>query len=238
MVGKEGLAGSSFKSIAEDYYLILLFSPSMEVLDFVTTVVLVTASGALAPGPLFLANLSQGVKSGAKSGLVFSVAHTIVEFTLVMLLALGLLAIAGELTIKLVIGVVGGAVLIAFGVSQIHNSFASKPGKTEPDHPRMVRNAFLIGATFTGLNPFFFIWWLTIGAQIIIISLEFASLAGVVFMYICHVWMDYVWLIATAHLAKKGMNVAGLRSYRFVMAVFGLILVYFGLNFLFSSFRL
>jgi threonine/homoserine/homoserine lactone efflux protein len=89
-------------------------------------VVVVTASGALAPGPLFFATIAHGAKSGAKSGLIFSLAHTIVEFSLVIALALGLLTIANEPTIKLMIGVVGGAALLVFGVLQIRDSLVSK----------------------------------------------------------------------------------------------------------------
>ena len=87
----------------------------------------------------------------------------------------------------------------------------------------------------TGLNPFFIVWWLTAGAQLIVIALEFASLAGVLFMYVCHVWMDYVWLAATAHLARTGMKVVGLKWYRALIGMFGVILVYFGLSFLINS---
>jgi threonine/homoserine/homoserine lactone efflux protein len=93
----------------------------------------------------------------------------------------------------------------------------------------------LLGLALTGLNPYFVIWWLTAGAQLIVIALEFASLAGVLFMYVCHVWMDFVWLAGTAHLAKSGMKLIGLRWYRLLMAVFGMVLVYFGLSFLIGS---
>jgi small neutral amino acid transporter SnatA (MarC family) len=47
--------------------------------------------------------------------------------------------------------------------------------------------------------------------------------------------MDYVWLAATAHLAKTGMKVIGLKWYRVLMGVFGLVLVYFGLLFLINA---
>ena len=127
----------------------------MEVLSFVTVVILVAVSDALASGPLFFANLSQGAKSGAKSGLMFSVGHTLVEFSLVMLLALGLLSVTKELMVKLVIGVVGGAVLIAFGAAQIHSSLKPKP--VQPQQGKAAsRSLILMGLAFTGLNPFSF----------------------------------------------------------------------------------
>ncbi len=206
----------------------------MDAPNFVTTVILVTVSGALAPGPLFFATISHGTKAGAKSGLVFSVAHTLVEFTLVMLLAVGLVTVANQPTVKLLVGVAGGLTLLFFGAKQICDSLKSKFGKPSSSDVAS-RNLMLIGLTFTGLNPFFIIWWLTVGAQLIFLSLEIAALAGVLLMYACHVWMDYVWLTAVAHFAKMGTSILELKWYRILMAVFGAFLVYFGLTFLFSS---
>jgi threonine/homoserine/homoserine lactone efflux protein len=205
----------------------------MDTLNFAATVILLTASGALAPGPLFFVTISHGARSGAKSGLVFSIAHTLVEFTLVMLLACGLLAVANVPVVKLTVGVVGGIVLLVFGVMQIRNSLTSKFSEAKSGDVA-TRNLLLIGLAFTGLNPFFIVWWLTVGAKLILLSLEFASLAGVVFMYICHVWMDYVWLTSVAHFSKMGTNVVGFKWYKLLMAVFGAVLIYFGLNFLFN----
>jgi len=209
----------------------------VDTLSFVVIIVLITASGALAPGPLFFANLSHGARWGARSGLLFSTAHALVEFTLVMLLAVGLLAWIAESAVKLVIGVTGGIVLICFGTVQIYGAFKPKSSKRAPAKAAS-HSLFLIGLAFTGLNPFFILWWLTAGAQLIVISLEFASLVGVVFMYLCHVWMDYVWLIVTAHFSGAGINVAGFKAYRLMMALCGAILVYFGLTFVVESFKL
>lgn len=226
---------SVFRKRGESYNLDSQFSSFMEVLDFIVTVILVTASGALAPGPLFFATLSQGARSGARSGFVFSIAHSMVEFSLVMLLALGLLSFASEESVKLVIGVVGGVVLIGFGLMQVLRPLSRGFGKPQ-EREVPSRNLIVMGLAFTGLNPFFIVWWLTVGAQLILISLEFLSLAGVVLMYICHVWMDYAWLTGVAHLARKGTSVAGFKLYRIALAAFGIVLIYFGLTFLISPF--
>jgi len=208
----------------------------MDVLNFVATVILVTASGALAPGPLFFATLSYGARSGAKGGLLFSIAHSLVEFTLVMLLACGLLTVASEPTVKLVVGVVGGLVLFVFGAMQIRDSLKSKSEETESVGLRE-RGLLLMGFAFTGLNPFFIIWWLTVGANLILLALEFASLPGVVFMYACHVWMDYVWLTTVAHFSRMGSKFVGNKWYRVIVAILGAVLIYYGLTFLIDSLR-
>jgi len=206
----------------------------MDLFSFVVTVVILTASGALAPGPLFFATVSQGSKHGAKTGLIFSIAHTVVEFSLIMLFALGLLTVASEPAVKTVIGAVGGIVLIAFGAFQIRNSF--KSNLEEMEKPKSsYKHLFLIGIVFTGLNPYFILWWLTVGGQLIIMALEFAALLGVIFMFLCHVWMDYVWLTGVAYFAKKGTNIVGLKWYKPLMITFGAILIYFGVTFILGA---
>ncbi len=205
----------------------------MDLFSFVVTVIILTASGALAPGPLFFATVAHGTKHGAKSGLIFSIAHTVVEFLLIMLLALGLLTVASEPIVKMVIGLIGGIVLIAFGAIQIRNSIISNHEDLKKPKASY-RHLFILGLAFTGLNPYFILWWLTVGAQLIIIALEFAALIGVLFMFVCHVWMDYVWLTGTAYFAKKGTNIMGLKWYKPLLIVFGVILIYFGITFIIS----
>ena len=89
----------------------------------------------------------------------------------------------------------------------------------------------MLGFALTGLNPYFILWWLTIGSVLIVQALAFAAIVGVLIMYVCHVWMDYAFLTAIAHMAKKGKSVVGSRYYRLALIAFGLILVYFGVNF-------
>lgn len=206
----------------------------MDPLNFAITVVLITVSGALAPGPLFFVTISQGAKSGTKSGLMFSIAHTLIEFTLVMLLALGLLSVANEPVVRLAVGIAGGVALLVFGAMQIRGSFSYKSDEVKP-RQMTDRKLLLIGLAFTGLNPYFIIWWLTIGANLILLALEFAGLAGVVFMYVCHVWMDYAWLMLIAAFAKRGAKILRFKWYRVLMAVFGAVLIYFGFSFLIDS---
>jgi len=207
----------------------------VDILSFVATVVVVTASGALAPGPLFFTNVTHGTTSGAKGGLAFSVGHTIIELSLVMFLALTLQVVINEPLIKLVVGVVGGTALLVFGVLQIRGALTSK-STVAGEKQSTLKNPLLLGTVFTGLNPYFIIWWLTIGLTLIITALELASFVGVFIMYISHVWMDYAWLIGTAYLAKKGTNLAGRKGYRIIMIIFGVILICYGLYFLMPPF--
>ena len=205
----------------------------MDILNFAATVILLSTSGALAPGPLFFVTITHGTKTGAKSGLLFSIAHSLIEFTLVILLAIGLLSIANQPAVKLIVGGAGGIALIVFGSMQIRSSLheASEANETK----KTTKHLLLLGLALTGLNPYFIIWWLTIGANLILLSLEFAGLWGVLFMYICHVWVDYAWLTLVAGFAKKGAKILRKKWYRALIAIFGAILIYFGLSFLIDA---
>lgn len=211
----------------------------VDIFSFVITVVLVTVSGALAPGPLFFTVISHGMKSGAKGGLAFSIGHTLFEFSLVLfltfVLAFGVKQVAGEPAISLYIGIIGGLALIVFGAIQIYESSKSKTGTNQKEvKSQKIRHPLALGLAFTGLNPFFIVWWLTTGLMLIEKALEIASFAGVLLMYVAHVWMDYAWLTSTAYLAKRGANILGSKGYRVLVVVFGAVLIFFGIYFLLS----
>ena len=208
----------------------------MNLVDFVGTVIVVTASGALAPGPLSFGILMQGSKEGARSGFSCAVGHTLVEFPLVLALALGLLAAANQPMIKGVIGVAGGLGLIGFGVLQIYGTLKSKTESGEKTRARNLPvSSVVLGLALTGLNPYFILWWLTIGSVLIVQALAFAAIIGVLIMYIAHVWMDYAFLTSLAYFAKKGRNIAGSKYYKLLLTAFGLILVYYGMTFIWDA---
>jgi threonine/homoserine/homoserine lactone efflux protein len=205
----------------------------MDPAGFVITVIVVTASGALAPGPLFFGLLTHGSREGARAGFTCATGHMLVELPLVLALSLGLLAAASQPTIKSVIGLVGGIGLICFGTLQIYDTLRSKPEFGNALRTRSLpASSLILGLALTALNPYFILWWLTIGSVLIVQALAFAAITGVIIMYLAHVWMDYAYLTTIAHLGKKGRKVIGSRYYHIVLIAFGLILIYYGLTFI------
>lgn len=211
----------------------------MNLFDFVATVVVVTASGALAPGPLFFGLLMHGSKDGARSGFSCAIGHTLVEFPLVLALALGLLAAASQPMIKSIIGLVGGTGLIGFGALQIYETIRNKAEQAEISKTSTLpASSLVLGLALTGLNPYFILWWLTIGSVLIVQALAFAAIAGVLIMYVSHVWMDYAFLTTVAHLGKKGRSLVDSGYYKLVLIAFGLILIYYGASFVADAIKL
>ena len=208
----------------------------MNLVDFIATVVVVTASGALAPGPLSFGVLLHGSKGGALAGFSCAIGHTLVEFPLVLALAFGLLAATSQPFVKSVIGVAGGIGLIVFGILQIRDTICTAPTvNLSAKRTTLPASALVLGAALTGLNPYFILWWLTIGSVLIIEALAFTALLGVLVMYVSHVWMDYAFMTALAHFGKKGKALVGSKYYRIVLAIFGIILMYYGASFILGA---
>ncbi|MCJ7766947.1 LysE family translocator [Candidatus Bathyarchaeota archaeon] len=202
---------------------------------FLATVVVVTASGALAPGPLFAANLLQGTKGGMRSGFMISVGHTLVELPLVTLIALGISSMMSFPGFSLVVGLVGGCALIGFGLVQIVGAARHQIKLDEVQEAGIQKKALVLGVGLTALNPYFILWWLTVGLGLVVQAVELGALLGVLIMYVSHVWMDYAWLTGTAYLSARGMMLIGGRGYRLLLLGLAAFLIYFGVGFVARS---
>jgi threonine/homoserine/homoserine lactone efflux protein len=202
---------------------------------FLAAVVVVTASGALAPGPLFAANLLQGAKGGLKSGFMMSVGHTLVELPLVILIALGISSVMSFPGFSLVVGLVGGCALIGFGLVQIVGAARHRIKLEEVQEAGIQKKALVLGVGLTALNPYFILWWLTVGLGLVVQAVELGALLGVLIMYVSHVWMDYAWLTGTAYLSARGRMLIGGRGYRLLLLGLAAFLIYFGVGFIARS---
>jgi len=202
---------------------------------FLATVVVVTASGALAPGPLFAANLLQGAKGGLKSGFMMSVGHTLVELPLVILIALGISSVMSFPGFSLIVGLIGGCALIGFGLVQIVGAARHKIKLEEVQEAGIQKKALVLGVGLTALNPYFILWWLTVGLGLVVQAVELGALLGVLIMYVSHVWMDYAWLTGTAYLSARGTMLIGGRGYRLLLLGLAAFLIYFGVGFIARS---
>jgi len=184
------------------------------------------------PGPLFAANVLQGTKGGMRSGFIISVGHTLVELPLVLVIALGISTLLNSPGFTTVVGLIGGSALIVFGILQIRGVTRSSFNQEPVADAKLQRRALILGVGLTGLNPFFIVWWMTVGLGLIFQAVELGALLGVLIMYVSHVWMDYAWLMGTAYLSARGKTLLKARGYRFLLIGLGVLLIYFGVGFI------
>ena len=198
-----------------------------EFLGFALTVIVISISGVMSPGPLFTANIIHGLKEGTASGIKIAAGHTVVELPLIILLGVGVISLELVPEFKTSIIILGAIGLFGFAGLQIKNILVKKT-KTDT---QIKHGAFLTGILFSALNPFFIIWWFTIGFKLISDSIELWSYWGIGVLFGVHIWMDFVWLGFVAFSASKAGNLLSNNNYRLVMIGLSGILIYFGITF-------
>ncbi len=203
-----------------------------QLLGFVIVVSVISASGVLSPGPLFTANIFYGLKGGAKAGLKMAYGHTLVEFPLVILLGLGAFSLEAIPEFRTYIAIIGALGLFVFAGIQLKQIFKNS---VEPiNGPK--HGPFLAGILLSAFNPFFIIWWLTIGLKLISDALIYWSFWGILIMFLLHIWMDYVWLSSTALVSSKISKILSNRNFKFLIVGLSVVLVYYGITFLIDAF--
>ena len=200
-----------------------------EIFGFLGLVIVISASGVMSPGPLFAANVMYGLREGKISGIKMAIGHTIVEFPLILLLGVGYFSIESIPEIRTVITILGAIGLFGFAILQIRSvtkqkfSLETKSGQ----------GPIVTGILLSALNPFFIIWWLTIGLVLISESIQNFGIIGIVILFLFHIWMDYAWLFTIAAFSSKAKNYLSKRNFKIIIIGLSVILIYFGIDFLF-----
>ncbi|MGH1567485.1 MAG: LysE family transporter [Nitrosopumilus sp.] len=200
----------------------------VQMLEFAVLVIVISASGVMAPGPLFAANISYGLREGTKSGVKMAIGHTVVELPLVILLGIGVFSLETFPELRIIISVFGAITLFVFAALQIKTIFQKK----ELIIPNQKQGPLFAGIILSVLNPFFIIWWLTIGFKLILDAMLIWAFSGILIVFALHIWMDFAWLGGISFLASKSSRILSNRNYNILMIILSLMLVYFGITFL------
>jgi len=200
----------------------------VQILEFAALVIVISASGVMAPGPLFAATVSYGLREGTRAGFKMAIGHTIVELPLVILLGIGVFSLESFPEFRTIISIFGAITLFVFAAMQIRTIFRKKElVVSNPKHGPLIA-----GIALSALNPFFIIWWLAIGFKLISDAMLMWSFAGILIVFVLHIWMDYAWLGTVSFLASKSSKILSNKNYKILMIGLSLMLIYFGIVFL------
>lgn len=205
----------------------------IEFLEFFVLVIVVSASGVMAPGPLFAANLVYGIQQGVKSGVKMAIGHTIVELPLVILLGIGVFSLESFPEFRTVITILGAVTLFVFASIQIKTLIK----KTNLKKYSPKQGPLITGVLLSALNPFFIIWWLTIGFKLISDAMMIWAFAGILIVFVLHIWMDFAWLGIVSYLASKSKKILSNKNYKIIMGLLSGVLIYFGITFMVEIFH-
>jgi len=196
-----------------------------ELLLFLLSVVFISLSGVMMPGPVFAVTIAKAYKSKT-AGVLIALGHGLVEFPLMFLIYFGLADIFTNITVQKTIGFAGGLVLIFMGFQ----TFKAR-GKHEEEKQNFTHSSLIVGVLTTVANPYFFIWWATIGFALITRTYAFGILGFLLFS-ITHWSCDLTWDTIVSATIFKSKHLWTERVQTLIFGFCFAVLVVFGIWFI------
>jgi threonine/homoserine/homoserine lactone efflux protein len=186
-VNKTGGKGEFGLELIADFYL------------FLGSVMLISLSGVLMPGPLFAVTIKKAAQSKT-AGIIISLGHGIVEFPLMFTIFFLLSEFVIPNLVLIAVGLIGGALMIFMGVQAFRE-------RHKPDEATIgvKKDTFLAGVWTTAANAGFILWWLTIGTTLIV-NAKFFGLIGFSIFAGVHWSIDFLWYTIAAFMIYKSQR--------------------------------
>ena len=180
------------------------------------------------PGPMFAVTLAKSYKSPL-AGTQIALGHAVIEVPLILLIYFGFAQFFENDIVRLVLSIVGGGMIIWLGISMFRaRTEVVRKGKDLP------YNSFTAGILTSVFNPFFLLWWATIGSMLIMRILDFGTIGLIIFI-IVHWLCDLVWLSLVSVVIYRTHSLWGRKIQEWLFIACSLLLVGFGLWFLISG---
>jgi len=184
----------------------------------------------MAPGPVTAATIAVGSKK-KHAGWFISLGHGIVEFPLMIAIVLGAGVSLRIKSIQIGISIIGGLMLILMALPMIR---VNKTKDIESICQFNKQKPILIGVMLSASNPYFLLWWATIGLKLTSQVLEFGIIAFALFA-IVHWLCDIVWLEALSIASFKGAKLLSDKSQKKAIFFCGIVLLIFGFKFIYDG---
>ena len=204
----------------------------------------IALSGALMPGPVLTVTISQALGRGARAGPLVICGHGIAELALVSLVAAGLGSRLRGDTVVGIIGLVGGLVLVAMALAMVRGSaeaarqavsaLRATAGQRPSGRPGGgALRCVLLGSAASVSNPYWTLWWVTVGLSLITRALRIGPVAVGAF-YVGHILADLGWYWAVASAVSRGSRGLTVPGYRGLLLACAILLfglgAYFGIT--------
>lgn len=189
----------------------------------------ITFSGALTPGPVLTATISEVMKRGFRAGPLIVVGHAILELALLAAVVGGLAQWITRDAVMGGLGIVGGAMLVAMGVQM---TLTAKKAVDEAlqgraDPATAIRGPILTGILTSVSNPYWILWWATIGLALVAKAMECGG-PGLAVFYSGHILSDLAWYSVVSAAVASGRRICPPWVYRALFVFCGLALVGLG----------
>ncbi len=193
---------------------------------FLGITVVISMTGVLSPGPVFAATVAKSYKD-ERAGLKIALGHGLVEFPLMALIVFSLGYVFTNNYVKLGIGIVAGALLLFMGVGMIR----SRKTVAERGLDHVPQNSILAGALTTSANPYFLLWWATVGAALIGGAQHYGAMFVVIFA-IVHWSCDLAWYTFTGVAVFRSRTLWTPLVHEIVFGACGALMIVFAAYFI------
>lgn len=194
---------------------------------------LVGLSGALMPGPVLTATISEALQRGWKAGPLIVLGHALLEVLVLAAVVTGFGAWIAQDRVMGALSLAGGLTLVILGIHMTVTapSAAKKALASAPAPGRVGHGPVWMGLLTSASNPYFPLWWATVGLNFAAIALQ-SGRPGLAAFYSGHILSDLAWYTLVAAAVASGRRILSPRAYRTVIAICGGALVALGTHFL------
>jgi len=202
----------------------------MTIITFLIVAVLVSLSGVLAPGPITSICVGYGSEH-PRAGVWVAVGHGLVEFPVMIGVFFGVGAVMDLSWVRTAIALLGGIFLLYMGIGMLRNI-----RQEQVTGNLSSRSPLAAGALLSLGNPYFLIWWATVGAGLILRSREFGLLGFAAFA-VGHWLCDLGWDTFLSFLSFRGGQFFGRKFQQVVFAFSGCFLLFYSGKLLLEGIR-
>jgi threonine/homoserine/homoserine lactone efflux protein len=198
--------------------------------SFLLSVISISLSGVMAPGPVLAVTIAKGSKN-KKAGFLISLGHGAVEFPLMSFIYFGFAEFLSSNVVQKIIGLAGGLILIYTGVRTL------KTQSEDSTRPSAFKHGSIVSGILTTVaNPYFLLWWATIGTSLTVNASVFGFFGFLIFA-IAHWSCDLLWNTFVSFTVFKSRRFWTRKVQRAVFALCSAILASFGVFFIVSAIR-
>jgi threonine/homoserine/homoserine lactone efflux protein len=196
---------------------------------FLFQVFVISLSGVMQPGPVTATAIVMGADR-RWAGVFITLGHCIIEFPVALLIVLGMGKLLESAGTQMVISLAGGVFLLIMAGRMLVN--LNTLGSGQPKS--ITSKPILAGIILSAGNPYFLIWWATIGLALATSAKQLGLWAFVLFVTV-HWLCDGIWLGALSWASFKGSGLLGDRGRRIVLLICSVALLVFGLLFIYNA---
>jgi threonine/homoserine/homoserine lactone efflux protein len=195
----------------------------------------IALSGAMMPGPLLTATISETSRQGFKAGPLLILGHGFLELLLVLALVLGLAPFFQRQEVFIFTAFAGAIILAWMGVgmlrtlNNLHIDWKEKSARSS-------NHLIISGILLSIANPYWTIWWASIGLGYILYSQKF-GIMGILFFFLGHIFADLTWYAVVSLAVDRGRHFLTDRLYRGVIGICASFLIVFACYFAYSGFQ-